>query len=519
MATIAYILLGHAKAAPLIQQIEALTAAGGLVSVHFDRNSPRAEWRRLQVACADMPGVALVQRRARCGWGEWSLVAATLKAVRLAMARFPQATHFQLMSGDCAPVATAAEARARLDESGRDWIEHHDLLASDWIGTGLRAERIAYRHWWNERRRRGLFYASLAVQKALRLRRSPPAGLRVQIGSQWWVLRRETIARILSVCADRPEIVRFFRTVWIPDECFFQTMVAHLVPAAEIENRSPTFVRFTDYGLPVQFHDDQAELLLRERALFARKISPRAVRLRATLWDRFASDAAGHGGRRDAHAVLGYLAGRGRVGRRTPSAPWSKGPALSVLAVCCKSWPVAEDLVAGLPGDVLRLGYVFDGCGDGLPDLGGYEADGGFRQNHPAEFLRIAAEAAERGRVAVALDPSRTEILDRLAAGGADMRVAFLDAPLDAAFLRGHGARLGLWADRVETDVDRTVASCLASELQAERSALTARPGIAVLPVDGGAATAALAGSLGALLDSGSPVTRQLGSEGATSTG
>ncbi len=31
--------------------------------------------------------------------------------------------------------------------------------------------------------------------------------------------------------------MRFFRTTWIPDETFFQTIVRHLVPEAEIRSR------------------------------------------------------------------------------------------------------------------------------------------------------------------------------------------------------------------------------------------------------------------------------------------
>ena len=41
-------------------------------------------------------------KRIKCGWGEWSLVQATLYAVEAALVgKFPRATHFYMLSGDC----------------------------------------------------------------------------------------------------------------------------------------------------------------------------------------------------------------------------------------------------------------------------------------------------------------------------------------------------------------------------------------------------------------------------------
>ena len=56
--------------------------------------------------------------------------------------------------------------------------------------------------------------------------------------------------------------MRFFRTTWIPDETFFQTLVRHLVPEGEIRTRTLTFLMFTDYGMPVTFYNDHFRLAL-----------------------------------------------------------------------------------------------------------------------------------------------------------------------------------------------------------------------------------------------------------------
>ena len=67
--------------------------------------------------------------------------------------------------------------RRALEAGDLDHIEAHDFTESGWIRTGLREERLLYRHWFNERNQPGLFYGALALQRALGLSRRPPAGV------------------------------------------------------------------------------------------------------------------------------------------------------------------------------------------------------------------------------------------------------------------------------------------------------------------------------------------------------
>ena len=120
-------------------------------------------------------------------------------------------------------------------------------------------------------------------QKRFGLKREIPADIQVQIGSQWWCLRRQTIEKILDFTKQRRYVVRFFRTTWIPDETFFQTLVRHMAPEKEIHARTLTFLMFTDYGMPVTFYSDHYDLLLSQDYLFARKISADAKDLKRRL--------------------------------------------------------------------------------------------------------------------------------------------------------------------------------------------------------------------------------------------
>ena len=171
-----------------------------------------------------------------------------------------------------------------------DYIERHDFFASDWIKTGMKEDRLIYRHLLNEQPHKWLFYRTLELQQRLGFRRAIPADLEVRIGSQWWCPRRATLQGVLDFLELRPDVRRFFRTTWIPDETVFQTPVPHLVPRAEIRSRTLTFLLFSDYGMPANFYNDHYDLLLAQNFLFARKISLDATELRARLGALYAAE-------------------------------------------------------------------------------------------------------------------------------------------------------------------------------------------------------------------------------------
>ena len=78
MARIAFILLCHKDPKGIIAQARRLTGSGDFVSIHFDARANPADFDMLRQALAGNKGVTFAARRLKCGWGEWSLVAATL---------------------------------------------------------------------------------------------------------------------------------------------------------------------------------------------------------------------------------------------------------------------------------------------------------------------------------------------------------------------------------------------------------------------------------------------------------
>ncbi|MEM9126613.1 MAG: DUF5928 domain-containing protein [Pseudomonadota bacterium] len=458
MAKIAYILLCHKDPDAIIAQANQLTAAGDCMAIHFDARANPADYIRIHNALQDNPNVTFATKRVKCGWGEWSLVQATLNGLQSAVDTFPRATHFYMLSGDCMAIKTAEYTHHFLDENDYDLIESHDFFASNWIKTGMKEDRLIYRHHFNERTQAGRFYAAYEFQKRFRLTRNIPDDIQVMIGSQWWCLRRRTVEMILEFLRQRRDVVRFFSTTWIPDETFFQTLVRHLIPKEEIENRTPTFLMFSDYGMPVTFYNDHYDMLLGQDYLFARKISPDAQDLKDRLGALYASTGIDFPISDEGRNLHAFLTGRGRVGRRFGQRFWelgnTLGPERELYLVVCKKWHVAKRLVAQIAREtgIPCVDYLFNEQDTPLPDLGGIEATLVKRSRHRRAVVRMLFEQFGTQQLVLCLDPANLDVIRDLCGDAAATHVLEIDCEYSDEYLIGHARRVGLAGENSPRD-------------------------------------------------------------------
>ncbi len=478
MAKIAFILLCHKDPEAIIKQAQRLTAKDDYMSIHFDARAPQEDYLRIRDALKDNARVTFASRRKRCGWGEWSLVEATLLATEAALAAFPDASHFYMLSGDCMPIKSAEYSHDFLDETDADFIESFDFFESDWIKTGIQAERLIYRHYFNERQNKRLFYAAMTLQKRLGLERKVPSDLQIMIGSQWWCLRRRTIEAILAFTRQRRDVMRFFRTTWIPDETFFQTLVRHLVPEQEIENRTLTFLLFSDYGMPVTFYNDHYDLLMSQDYLFARKISPEAHELKRRLGVLYASDGAEFPVSNEGRRLFEFLTGRGRDGRRFAPRFWENDGALgqdrSLLIVVCKKWHVAKRLVARIQKltNIPAVEYLFNEESCALPDLGGIQTSMDKRHRHRRALMRMLFDYYDSDRLLICLDPANLDLMQDFYGDRAGTRLLEVQCSFTDAYLVGHAKRTGLAGDHTKPEALRRLLPTLHNDVLFESEAI-----------------------------------------------
>lgn len=478
MAKIAFILLCHKDPEAIIKQAERLTAAGDYMAIHFDARANPAHFEEIKTKLSSNPNVAFSKKRIKCGWGAWSLVQATLYAVEAAEAAFPRATHFYMLSGDCMPIKSASYAHDFLDNADVDFIESFDYFESEWIKTGMKEERLIYRHYFNERTQKWRFYTSFNLQKKLGLAREIPSDLQIQIGSQWWCLRRRTIEGILKFVKERKDVMRFFKTTWIPDETFFQTLVRHTIPETEIETRTLTFLMFSEYGMPVTFYNDHYEMLLGQDSLFARKISSEALELKRRLGALYSDEDADFPISNEGRSLFKFLTGRGREGRRFTPRFWeseaSIGRDRELMIVACKKWHVAKRLLDGVRGlsDVPAIEYLFNEEATPLPDLGGIQATIGKRTRHRRALIRMLFDYFKTDRLVICMDTSNLDLMQDFNADRSKTKILEVVCDFTSDYLLGHAKRVGLAGERVSNETIQTLMPTIRQDLVFESDAI-----------------------------------------------
>ncbi|MDR9484737.1 MULTISPECIES: beta-1,6-N-acetylglucosaminyltransferase [Sediminimonas] len=258
-------------------------AAGCPVVIHIDASVPGKTHDAFVSALADLPDITFC-RRHRCEWGTWGIVAATQDASQQMLSEFPEVTHVYLASGSCLPLRPVQELIDYLKARPRtDFIESATTADVPWTVGGLDHERFTLRFPFSWRKHRYLFDKYVELQRKIGFKRRIPDGLVPHMGSQWWCLTRRTLSAILQD-PKRPAYDRYFKRVWIPDECYFQTLAR--LYALNIESRSLTLSKFDFQGKPHIFYDDHLQLLRRSDCFVARKIWAHADRLyRAFLTD------------------------------------------------------------------------------------------------------------------------------------------------------------------------------------------------------------------------------------------
>ncbi|MCU1405466.1 MAG: hypothetical protein JWQ43_1769 [Glaciihabitans sp.] len=269
-SALAVIVLAHTDSAQVRRLVHALDPFP--VFLHCDSHTTDEEFAEMT---ADLPERCRVLPRIRTGWARWENVQAELDGYRAALAE-TDATHFALLSGADYPVAPPEVIAATLAPYlGRTLAMLNPMPYPEWGRSGG-LDRLRYRHW--------------AFRKhMLRLpipRRLPP-GVSMTGGSQMKVISREHAQAVVTAADTRPELVKFWKRSWIPDETFVPSI---LMSPQFVPDWEEMHLRFTPWmivwdgprqksppWLTMEHFDTLAEMRQPQESeigiLFARKLS------------------------------------------------------------------------------------------------------------------------------------------------------------------------------------------------------------------------------------------------------
>ena len=271
---IAYLVLAHNSPYLLVNIIDEILYSDrtALILVHFDLNALQEDFLKLSSYYQGFNNVVIIKNRIKCYWGTFSLVQATLNLLTYALKLNSHLDYFYLLSGSCYPVKAGRQLKNHLFENwGCDFIEVEN---ENWVKAGMRKGRYLYHHIVSLRKYPKIFKILYKVQRYSGLTRTIPQNIQnIKFGSQWWCLKRQSIEFLIYFLERNKNIIPFFKTVWIPDECFFQTCLAHN------NNFNPsgyslTYYEFDNYGKPKVYEVKNLKSYKKlDRVFFIRKIS------------------------------------------------------------------------------------------------------------------------------------------------------------------------------------------------------------------------------------------------------
>lgn len=267
--TIGICIMAHAHLRRVAELARHLADRDCRVAIHVDSATPQDDYSALAADLSDHASIILVPRQ-RCEWGTFRLLKASLDTARALLDAFDDVENVTLISGACLPIRAIEDFQKHLAaHPDTDFVESRVVGQDRWVQEGLEEERFTLYHPFSWRRHRRLFDLNVELQRRLRVRRAVPEGLEMAIGSQWWTLTRKTLTAILND-PRRARYDRFFRSAWIVDESYIQTLVRN--HSRNLVSRSMTLTEFDPQGKPFTFYDDHAQILEDSDKFFARKI-------------------------------------------------------------------------------------------------------------------------------------------------------------------------------------------------------------------------------------------------------
>lgn len=270
----AYIILAHNKPEQLGRLVNSLDDGRSEFFLHIDRASDKYPFRRaLSRYCAWR-----FVKSEDGSWGQLGIVNATLNGLREIAKSGWTFDVVNLLSGQDYPLRSNRyiEHFFELNHS-KIFMEFFPIPTENWSDQGL--DRIRAYHV-GDRRRRSRKKASRWLttfgNASILFRRRFPRGLKPFGGPQWWSIPMIAVDEILSFVERRPDYRRYHRWSMLPDEMFFQTILANS-PSKEIaKNLVNNCLRFVDWhhpnpSAPATLTREYFDSMINSKALFARK--------------------------------------------------------------------------------------------------------------------------------------------------------------------------------------------------------------------------------------------------------
>jgi hypothetical protein len=293
LVRIAYCVLAHKNAIQVDRLLNNIYSGEDLFYVNvFNGESSKTDWKK-------RVGTHRIHLNFKYGqsWGQFPVVSATLDAMQ--KVSNSSYDYFVNLSGQCYPIKSNVAIKQFFRGKKNAFIEIEKLPSPLWGQMGG-LDRIVFSYYKHPIRivryyiLNSILGYELAESKRFfrlpRLKKRLPYNLELYGGSAYFCITKKHVDYILEYVKNNPELIKFFRRSFAPDETFFQTILVNSELKETIVNNNLRYIVWSGKGrkwAPVVFTIKDAEKLMSYPALYARKFDIKRDKAILDLIDRY----------------------------------------------------------------------------------------------------------------------------------------------------------------------------------------------------------------------------------------
>ncbi|QQL49086.1 beta-1,6-N-acetylglucosaminyltransferase [Mucilaginibacter ginkgonis] len=263
---LAHLILAHNNPQQLHRLVSRLVCADTDVFIHLDKKADTSVFADIN----KLPGVQFIAGRVDAGWGNFSIMQATLNGLQEILGMGNTYSHINLLSGADYPLKDPETIKQFLFANADKTFIRYKHIYNDWPETRSRFDLYSFGDYKFPLR----FRLQKLVSRILGNRKLP-RGLEPYGFSQWFTMTPEAAQYSLDYLRNNKALRRFFRMTWGVDELVFQTILLNSPLKEKIVNDHLRFLKFPSRAFsPDVLTIADKDLMVNSGKFYARKFDP-----------------------------------------------------------------------------------------------------------------------------------------------------------------------------------------------------------------------------------------------------
>ena len=261
----AHLILAHSQPKQLEQLIRKLNHPDADFYIHIDAKVNIGIFHALK----QYVNVYFIKKRVKVSWGSYSIVQATINGFKEILSSNNEYDFINLLSGQDYPLKDTDYIHEYLNrKKGFQFMEFYSVT-DQWHEAIPRITKYHFADYNIPGR-----YKLEKIINAITPERKMPQNL-IPVGrSQWFTITTDAAKYIIEYLKNHPDVKRFFKLTWAPDELVFQTILYNSPYKHNMVNDNLRFIDWSEgKPSPRTFTINDMPALQQTEKLFARKFN------------------------------------------------------------------------------------------------------------------------------------------------------------------------------------------------------------------------------------------------------